>query len=127
MRYKIIYFYLPLYYDSIGSRIHHFEIEKGSYIVTEHPGDSYNDDARDYALIKGSSGVYRVYISGGSLANWFIKIVEESDPMFNFDMAYLLGTDDELTMEHFVETYCSSLVPLFLEDKILRMHHAAVK
>ena len=124
MRYKITYFYLPLYYDMIGSRIHHFELDGESSVITEHPGNSYSDDSRDYFLIEGSKDIYRSYIPGGEYSNWFIRIVAESDPVFNFDIAYLMGDEDEI-FNRDRETYGSSLVPLLLEDKILRMSHAA--
>ena len=123
MRFKITYFYLPLYYDMIDSRIHHFELDGESSVITEHPGASYSDDSRDYVLIKGSEGVYRSYIPGGEYSNWFIRIVAESDPAFNFDFAYLMGDGDEV-FNRDRETYSASLVPLLLEDKILRMSPA---
>jgi hypothetical protein len=123
MRYKVIYFYLPLFYDMIGSRIHHFDMSEGSSLLTEHPGNIYSDDARDYFLIEGSKDIYRVSTPENPHSNWFVKIVEESDPLFNFDMAYLLGYEDDVNMNINLETYGPSLVPQFVDDKVLRMHH----
>lgn len=137
MRYKIISFYFPLHYINTGLRIHHFEMDgayhEKSFIITKLPGDSYSDDVgRDYTLIEGSNGVYRAYrpaLSTGAPrpTSWFIKIVSESDPKFNFDIAHMIGSMDELFDNRDQELYSDSIVPLFLEREIIQMKDSAKK
>ena len=110
MRYKVIYFYLPMNYAMIGSRIHHFEIESESSIISEHPGSVYSDDFRDYNKVDNTD-IYRSTTTDYP-SNFFVKILKESDPMFNFDHAYEVLSD---------EAYISMIVSQFVDGRVLSM------
>jgi hypothetical protein len=131
MRYKVIEFYLPMSYAMIGSRIHHFEIESFyfkvshfeiesvSSIISEHPGSVYSDDARDYYRIDNTD-IYRATTTGYP-SNFFVKIVVESDPMFNFDYAYNILNDDDIHLNIDIGVYKGVLVPQFVDSSVLNL------
>jgi len=119
MRYKVIYFYLPMNYAMIGSRIHHFEIESESSIISEHPGSVYSDDFRDYNKV-GNTDIYRSTTTDYP-SNFFVKIVEESDPMFNFDHAYGVCNDADMVFNSDEKIYTNILVEQFIDSRVLSM------
>lgn len=122
MRYKVIYFYLPMTYAMIGSRIHHFEIESESSIISEHPGSVYSDDFRNYNRL-GNTDIYRSSTTDYP-SNFFVKIVEEADPAFNADYAWGLGSDvDNILVGKLIEPeiYNSLIIPYIVDDSILHM------
>lgn len=121
MRYKIIYFYLSLRYDMIDSRIQHFELEGASDLIqSEDLSSTYSDDARDYRRIEGTD-IYRATIPGGEPSNFFIKVLKESDPLFNFDLAYFIITDDDDIDFSKLMNLKYKLVPMFVDPSILRL------
>lgn len=122
MRYKVIYFYLPMNYAMIGSRIHHFEIESESSIISEHPGSVYSDDFRDYYRVDNTD-IYRASTTDYP-SNFFVKIVEESDPMFNFDYAYGVCNDADMVFYPSYsdeKIYTNILVEQFIGSRVLSM------
>jgi len=119
MRYKVIYFYLPMTYAMIGSRIYHFEIESESSIISEHPGSVYSDDFRDYNRV-GDTDIYRSSTTDYP-SNFFVKIVEESDPAFNFDYAYEVCDDVDMVLYLDEKIYVNILVEQFIGSRILSM------
>lgn len=122
MRYKVIYFYLPMNYAMIGSRIYHFEIESESSIISEHPGPVYSDDFRDYYRVDNTD-IYRASTTDYP-SNFFVKIVEESDPMFNFDYAYGVCSDADMVFHPSYsdeKIYTNILVEQFIGSRVLSM------
>lgn len=119
MRYKVIEFYLPMNYAMIGSRIHHFEIESVSSIISEHPGSVYSDDARDYSRM-GNTDIYRSTTTDYP-SNFFVKIIEESDPQFNFDYAYTVLNDEDIHLSLDRGAYNGVLVPRFVDSSVLNL------
>jgi hypothetical protein len=121
MRSKITYFYLPIRYSMIDSRNQHFELEGASDLIqTEELGSTYSDDARDYQRIEGTN-IYRAIIPGGEPSNFFIKVLKESDPLFNFDLAYFVISDDESLYVSDLVRLKNDLVPVFVDSKVLRL------
>ena len=128
MRYKAIYFYLPMNQAMLGSRIHHFEVRVDmTAILPEHPGPVYTEvgvsdrDGRYDRL--GNTDIYRSFTTDYP-SNFFVKIVEESDPMFNFDWAYIALFDEDVfsgVSDLIERTYTNLLVPQFVGDRVLNM------
>ena len=119
MRYKVIYFYLPMTYAMIGSRIHDFEIESEPSIISEHPGSVYSDDFRDYSKVDNTD-IYRDSTTDYP-SNFFVKIVEESDPMFNFDYAYGGCNGADMVFNSGEKIYTNILVEQFIGSRVLSM------
>ena len=120
MRYKVIYFYLPMNYAMIGSRIRHFEVESESSIISEHPGSVYSDDFRYYNRV-GDTDIYRSSTTDYP-SNFFVKIVEEADPAFNADYAWQLGSDiDDKLFGKIIEPeiYNSLIISCIVDDSVL--------
>ena len=130
MRYKLIYFYLPLeQYPTFGSRITNFDIVRDSVITTSKPGPTISDDDRDYYSIDSIPNVYESekLIFGHNnkrtwvRANWFVKVLEESDPLFNFDLLYS-NLYSEITELHTnVTVTVGHVIPQFLGRSLLNI------
>jgi len=118
MRYKVIYFYLPMTYAMIGSRIYHFEIESESSIISEHPGSVYSDDFRDYNRV-GDTDIYRSSTPDYP-SNFFVKIVEEADPAFNADYAWQVRFSD-IRLDEEQGIYNPLIIPYIVDDSVLHM------
>ena len=103
----------------IGSRIYHIEIESGSSIISEHPGSVYSDDFRDYNKVDNTD-IYRASTTDYP-SNFFVKIVEESDPMFNFDYAYGVCGDADMVFYSDEKIYTNILVEQFIGSRVLSM------
>jgi len=129
MRYKLIYFYLPLEQSpASGSRIANFNILDIPVITTSKPGPTISDDDRDYYSIAGMPNVYEseqlVLVNNTRTwrrSNWFVKVLEESDPFFNIDLLYsnLYSEDNDLHTN--IDTTAGHLVPLFLGRSLLNI------
>lgn len=119
MRYKVIYFYLPMNYAMVGSRIQHFSFSDEPSIISEYPGSDYEDDSRNYFRL-GNTDVYRAY-STDYPSSFFVKIIEESDPLFNIDYAWWAGTDEDICKHIGADIYNPLIVPMIVDDEILNM------
>lgn len=131
MRYKLIHFYLPLehYLTSTGSRIANFEVIDVTSVTTSKPGSAISDDDRDYYSIDGIPNVYeseklifghnnkRIWVR----ANWFVKVVEESDPLFNFDLLYLNRYSEDNNLAANIDIVIGHVVPQFLGRSLLNI------
>ena len=132
MRYKLIYFYLPLEQYLSGSRIANFDIiddGEGASITTSKPGSTISDDDRDYYSIDGIPNVYeseklifghnnkRIWVR----ANWFVKVVEESDPLFNFDLLFLIRYSEDNNLDANIDSVIDHVVPQFLGRSLLNI------
>ena len=94
MRYKAIELYIPKVYPVKDSQMYHSEIADIVILTKPHnPLKVYSDDARDYYPVPGTD-LYRARIpqkftsDQNSRSFWFIKIVPETDPMFNIDVFF---------------------------------------
>lgn len=103
----------------IGSRIYHFEIESESSIISEHPGSVYSDDFRDYNKV-GNTDIYRASTTDYP-SSYFIKILKESDPMFNFDHAYEVLSDESMALYLDEKVHVNILVEQFVDSSVLNM------
>jgi len=125
MRYKAIPFYMPLEQSMIGSRIHHFTLNGGTNIISEHPGSVYDDGNSDYFELKDIPGFYRRHIPGGAYTNIFNRIMSESDLFFNFDLMYNLldmrGDEDDLPMDSDTADAIQSKIVVQFVKPILRL------
>lgn len=137
MRYKIINFYLPVQCSHIDDRLQYFTYENRR-IVTKHPGNIYEDEDGYFGwslptyVRLGNSEFYRVKSSNNSqmntLTKLFIKVIPESDPMFNFDILYNLGFHEDFNFDInlpygdiFRMAYTNNIVGQFLGEKMLRI------
>jgi len=122
MRYKVIYFYLPTYKSPklIGSSIQHFTLTHEPYVYSssEEPGSEYSGPAKTYGRL-GNTNIYRAYNATTSPSSFYVKIIAESDPLFNIDYAFWLGTDEELGKHIGTDIYNPIIVPIIVGDGIL--------
>jgi len=128
MRYKLIHFYLPLHQKSILSRVRGFDfgVPSGGYdVTTERPGSTITEDNRDYNNIPGTD-TYTSYILSNRFmdkkhSNWFVKVIAESDPLFNLDImgtqlySFVLG--DALMLKG--DSIVRIMLPQYLGDEVL--------
>ena len=130
MRYKLIYFYLPLeHYPTSGSRITNFDIVGDSVITTSKPGSTISDDDRDYYNIDSIPNVYeserlifghankRIWVR----ASWFVKVLEESDPFFNIDLLFLNRYSEDNDLHTNIDIVIDHVVPQFLGRSLLNI------
>lgn len=130
MRYKLIYFYLPLEQYSTASRIANFDIVHTAVVTTSKPGSTISDDDRDYYSIAGIPGVYEserlAFIHDTNekkwfRSNWFVKVVEESDPLFNFDLLYSNLYDEIIELHTNISITVGHVIPQFLGKSLLKI------
>jgi hypothetical protein len=129
MRYKLIYFYLPLEQSpASGSRIANFNILDIPVITTSKPGYTISDDDRDYYSIDGIPNVYEseqlVLVNNTRTwrrSNWFVKVLEESDPFFNIDMIFSNQYSEDIDLNINIDTVIGDLVPQFLGRSLLNI------
>ena len=130
MRYKLIHFYLPLHHSIIDYRIKHFAFGRAD-ITTERPGSTIEEEVVGksdivYNNISGTD-VYESFIYRGGRektderSNWFIKVIAESDPLFNLDIlgSEPLSYSDDDTLELNIANTISHVLPQFLGEFIL--------
>jgi len=129
MRYKLIYFYLPLeLYPTSGARTANFNILDIPVITTSKPGPTISDDDRDYYSIDGIPNVYEseqlVLVNNTRTwrrSNWFVKVLEESDPFFNIDMIFSNQYSEDIDLNINIDTVIGDLVPQFLGRSLLNI------
>lgn len=125
MRYKLIHFYLPLHSSIIDYRIRHYAFGRAD-ITTERPGSTIYKGDIDYTNIPGTD-VYESFIyrmgktKTDERSNWFIKVIAESDPLFNLDIlgSEPLAYSDDDTLELNIANTISHVLPQFLGEFIL--------
>lgn len=123
MRYKAIYFYLPIHLSQIGARTHLFNIDSEPQIipVSSVDGENYNSPEGYHYYRVGSTDIFRLsYYDYTSQSSSFVKIVKETDPMFNFDYATILCVDDNALHNHnILKEGFEELVARFVDKEVL--------
>jgi hypothetical protein len=67
----------------------------------------------------GNTNVYRAYNATTTPSSFYVRIIAESDPLFNFDYAFWLGTDEEIGKHIGADIYNPIIVPIIVGDGIL--------